>query len=140
MPDPRGECPPTQGRVVNTEEVVAGLGRRLNLVEDSVQVALLQLDTSVIITLPRDGGKGGKGSWALPSLRHEVGGILTSGGFPLKSERYPPRLEWRRCSSHVLPCMLEGKPCRTPSGGGDCEFFRVLRSWRKSARLPSSYW
>ena len=61
MPDPRGECPPTQGRVVNTEEVVAGLGRRLNLVEDSVQVALLQLDTSVIITLPRDGGKGGKG-------------------------------------------------------------------------------
>ena len=122
------------------EEVVVGLGRRLNLVEDSVQVALLQLDTSVIITLPRDGGKGGKGSWALPSLRHEVGGILSSGGFSPEVRTLPPRLEWRRCSSHVLPCTLEGEPCRTPSGGGDCEFFRVPRSWRKFARLPSSCW
>ena len=48
---------------------------------------------------------------------------MTSGVFPLKSERYPPRLEWRRCSSHVRPCMLEGKPCRTPSGAGIANFF-----------------
>ena len=131
--EPRGEAPPAPGRSTSTEDVVAGMGRRLNLVEDSVQVALLQLDTSVLIVLPRDGGKGGKGSWELPSLRHEVGGVLTSGGFPhevrtlpssagVEGSSFPVTLSyvcWKADLTELLPGAWIANLFATHAPGGD---------------------